>query len=183
MTTLTRDVPLQAVKEPLVEIEELAPVARFSLRVRTAEASAVSAALGLDLPTKIGDRAQADGWEAACLGPDEWIVTAPEEARERIVAELAKAYPDAPHSLTDISDRERSFRISGPQAVTLFTIGCPRDVEKLEPGRAVRTVFDGAQAVLWRDGADSFRMDVWRSFAPHVQALLEIGRAEIAAGV
>jgi sarcosine oxidase subunit gamma len=53
----------------------------------------------------------------------------------------------------------------------------------LKPGRAVRTVFDGVQVVLWRDAPDAFRLDVWRSFMPHVRALLETGRRELATGL
>ncbi|MFC6489287.1 sarcosine oxidase subunit gamma [Nitratireductor sp. GCM10026969] len=183
MTIAHRDVPLEAAQVPLVEIEELEPVARFSLRAGTSEAAAISTALGLELPARIGDCTQAGGRTAVCLGPDEWVVIVPEEAREDVLTGTARIYPRVPHSLTDISDRERSFKISGPEAITLLSIGCPRDLEKLKPGRAVRTVFDGVQAVLWRDGPDAFRLDVWRSFAPHVHVLLEIGQAEIAAGI
>lgn len=183
MMTRNRDVPQGAANGPLVAIEELQAGARFSLRARPEKIAAVSDALGLDLPTSIGECTRSEGSVAACLGPDEWVVSAPEEARERIVADLAKVYPSAPHSLTDISDRERSFSIVGPEAVTLLSIGCPRDLETLKPGQAVRTVFDGVQIVLWRDSADTYRMDVWRSFAPHVHTLLDIGRAEIAAGI
>lgn len=164
-----------------VNIEELEPQARFSLRVREGERAAVSSALGLDLPERIGDRVASDERVAACLGPDEWLILAPEVQRTAIVAALAEVYSRAPHSLTDISDRERAFRISGPEAITLLSIGCPRDLETLEPGRVVRTVFDGAQVVLWRDAPDVFRMDVWQSFTPHVYTLLEIGQAELSA--
>lgn len=166
-----------------VTVEELAPIGRLSLRVRAPERAAVSAALGLDLPGRIGDRAETDEVAALCLGPDEWVLTAPEAARDRIVAELAAVYPAAPHSLTDISDREIGFRIAGPGAATLLSIGCPRDLDRLEPGRGVRTLFDSVTVVLWRDGPELFRMDAWRSFAPHVRGLLETGRSELAAGL
>ncbi|EKE44853.1 putative sarcosine oxidase subunit gamma [Oceaniovalibus guishaninsula JLT2003] len=165
-----------------VTIEEIPPVARFSLRVRDKDRAAAGAALGVDLPDRVGDRAASGDRTLVCLGPDEWLVTAPEQARDGIVRDMAAIRDGAPHSLTDISDREITFRVAGPAALTLMTIGCPRDLRRLEPGRAVRTVFDTAQIVLWRDGPDSFRLDVWRSFAPHVRSLLEIGRKEIAAG-
>ncbi|WP_370158718.1 sarcosine oxidase subunit gamma [Limimaricola soesokkakensis] len=167
----------------LVRIEELTPAARFSLRARAANVPALSKALGLELPGRVGERAEARGRVALCLGPDEWLLTAPEAARDGIVTDLAPAYAEAPHSLAEISDREISYAITGPAALELLSIACPRDLDRLVTGRAVRTVFDTAQVVLWRDGPEAFRLDVWRSFAPHVLALLETGRAEIAAGL
>ena len=50
-------------------------------------------------------------------------------------------------------------------------------------GSAARTVFDSATVILWRDGPADFRMDVWRSFLPHVRALLAQVRDEAMAGL
>lgn len=182
MTNQTHDFTL-AEATARVRIDELAPVSRYSLRVRPAQAATLGRALGLDLPDRIGRIAETQGRTALCLGPDEWLICAPEAARDAILAAARDAYEAAPHSLTEISDREISYRISGPAAQELLTIACPRDLDLLEPGRAVRTVFDTVQVVLWRDGPQEFRLDVWRSFAPHVRALLEIGQAELAAGL
>ena len=165
-----------------LRIEELAPVARFSLRVRGANAATLGRALGLELPVAVGRTARAGDRTALCLGPDEWLIHAPEAERDAIVEAGAAAYASAPHALVEISDREISYAVTGPAARELLTIACPRDLDRLAPGRAMRTVFDTAQVVLWRDGENAFRLDVWRSFAPHVRALLETGRAEIAAG-
>lgn len=161
-----------------VTVSLLAPVARFSLRVGEAERAAVAAALGVDLPERIGRRIATEGIEALCLGPDEWLVLAPETEAGRIAESCATAYADAPHSLTEITDREVTVRIEGQRAPELLTLGCPRDIDRLPVGEARRTVFDGVAIVLWRDADQSFRFDVWRSFAPHVIGLLETGCAE-----
>lgn len=164
-----------------VLVEELAPAARFSLRVRPDHRAALAQALGVDLPARIGDRAVSDGREALCLGPDEWLVTAPEAAA--IAATAAAVYATAPHSLTEISDREITLRLTGPQVLDLLATGCPRDVAALAEGRGCRTVFDSATVTLWRDAETEFRMDVWRSFAPHVRSLLAQAEAELIAGL
>src|SRR5690606_13933578 len=98
-----------------------------------------------------------------------------------LVESCARMYAEAPHSLTDISDREISVRIEGPKAAELLTLGCPRDIDRVGESEGRRTLMDGATVVLWRDGAQVFRLDIWRSFAPHVIALLETGCAELAA--
>ncbi len=153
------------------------PVARFSLRAHAAERETVGGALGLDLPTQVGHVA-GDEIEALCLGPDEWLIVAPEGLAERI----ARTEIDAAHSLTEITDRELTFRIDGPRATELLTTGWPRDPDSIAPGQGRRTYFDGASVIVWRDGPEEWRMDVWRSFAPHVVSLLATGCAELVAG-
>lgn len=159
----------------------LAPAARFSLRAGEAEQAGLSAALGVGLPARVGRRAAAGGTEALCLGPDEWLILAPEASAAGIAQACAAIYPEAPHSMTEISDRELSVRIEGPGAAALLTLGCPRDIGSIATGEGRRTVFDGASVILWRDGDQEFRMDVWRSFAPHLVSLLRTGCAELAA--
>jgi sarcosine oxidase subunit gamma len=156
------------------------PVARFSLRARGDVVAGLSAALGVELPGRVGARAQAGARDVLCLGPDEWMIHAP-VADAAAIAD-ACAGVDASHALVEVSDRELSFAIAGPRAAELLTLGCPRDPDSIAVGEGRRTVFDGATVILWRDGADAFRMDVWRSFAPHVTHLLAVGCRELALG-
>ncbi|MHA6324237.1 sarcosine oxidase subunit gamma [Roseivivax sp. CAU 1753] len=167
-------------KTGAARVDLIAPVGRFSLRARADAIAALSAALGFDLPARIGTRTASEGTEALCLGPDEWLILAAEDAGAGIVAAFAAVYADTPHALTEITDREVTFRLGGPQAAELLTLGMPRDVDSIATGAARRTLFDGATVVLWRDGEQDFRMDVWRSFAPHVASLLVTGCTELA---
>ncbi|MFC3168885.1 sarcosine oxidase subunit gamma [Paracoccus fontiphilus] len=164
-----------------VVVEDLAPALRLSLRVKPAHRETLGRALGLDLPTRVGSRAAANGAEALCLGPDEWLIVAPEGTD--LASPARAAYADAPHSLVDISDREITLRLSGPAVLDLLAACCPRNIAAMPVGAAARTVFDSATVILWRDGPTDFRMDVWRSFAPHVRSLLTQVRTEIAAGL
>lgn len=166
-----------------VLIEELPPAARFSLRVRAAHRGAIAAGLALDLPAKVGDRARSGLREVLCLGPDEWLIVTDEADRDTLSGQAAAIRADTPHSLCDISDREITLRLTGPKVLDLLATGCPRDLGILTSGRAVRTVFDSATVILWRDGATSFRMDVWRSFLPHVRTLLGLAETELVAGL
>lgn len=151
-----------------------APTGRLSLRAR-GDLSALDAALGLTLPTRIGQRNAG----AICLGPDEWMLHADDIVP--IVAACAAIYEGHPHSLTDVSGREITLLIEGPRAAELLTLGCARDIDSIPVGEGRRTVCDGATVILWRDAPDRFRMDVWHSFAPHLLHLFETGCRELAA--
>jgi len=154
-----------------VTITELAPTTRVSLR--TTEA----AATGLDLPTRIGTR----GGTALCLGPDEWLIEVPEAEGPAILTTLGAIA--VPHSAVDVSDREITLRLEGPAVLDLLATGCPLDLAKMPVGAGTRTVFDTAQVVLTREADDHFHLTVWRSFAPHVRALLGLASRELAAGL
>lgn len=160
-------------------------IGRISLRARTKESggdlAAVGKAVGVELPTQIGGCAKAEGIEVACLGPDEWLLLVPLDQIERVEDALAALYPSLPHSMTEITGREVTFTIEGPQTPELMSIGCARDIASIKVGQARRTLFDGATVIVWRDSETSFRMDVWNSFAPFLATTLETGAKELAA--
>jgi sarcosine oxidase, subunit gamma len=155
---------------------------RFSLRAR-GNLEPLNAALGLILPTRIGQRATSDKAEVLCLGPDEWVVGTQVGNASQVISACAAIYPSLPHSLVDISGREVRVAIDGPRAAELLTIGCPRDIASIGVGEGRRTLFDGTSVILWRDSQDSFRMDIWHSFAAHLFDLLATGCKELAAEI
>lgn len=178
------DIHAAATTAAVPEVTELPPRTRIGLRVRAGGRDELGAALGVDLPARIGDRARGPaGYEALCLGPDEWVIDAEDGAAGDILARLADRAAAVPHAATDISDREVAFRIAGPGTLSLLAMGCPRDLERLEPGRAARTILHGASVVIRREAPDAVRVDVWRSFAPHLRALLDTGLTELRAGL
>ena len=152
---------------------------RSAPRPRNANLLPLNTALKLDLPTKVGRRAASGSVEALCLGPDEWILHAPEADAPGLQSACAAIYADHPHSLVDVSAREVTFVLEGARASELLSIGCPRNIDTINVGSGCRTVFDGTAVVLWREAADKFRMDCWHSFAPHVLELLEVGCREL----
>jgi sarcosine oxidase, subunit gamma len=166
-----------------VLVTELPPCARFSLRAGPVERGAVGRAFGLELPERIGARVAEGGKSALCLGPDEWVLHAPEAEAAAIRDAFAGINVEATHSLVDISDREIALAIEGPAALELLACGCPRDLARLPVGAGTRTVFDSAQVVLLREAEDRFRLEVWRSFVPHVRAILATASAQLAVGL
>jgi sarcosine oxidase, subunit gamma len=165
-----------------VAVTVLPPVARLNLRLRPADIATASKAFGLRLPIKIAQGATINGRAAYCLGPDEWLLHANESEQAVIVAAFNELREKTPHSLTVISDREITIAIIGPRAAELLSVACSLDLSRMAVGTAKRTLFDTAQVVLIRDGADAFRIEVWRSFFPQVRELLDIATRELASG-
>lgn len=167
-------------ESPVVRISRAAPCARLSLRAR-GDLAPLGSALGLALPTKVGQRAAVGDLEACCLGPDEWMLHAPEGSAEEIRSACAHVYEAHPHSLVDVSGREVTLVIDGPRAADLLTLGMARDPDSIAVGEGRRTLVDGVTVILWRDAVDLFYLDVWNSFAPHLMQLFETGCRELAA--
>lgn len=165
------------------KIENIPAAGRFSLRCKEQNVAALSQALGLALPAKISEQSEAGGRSLLKLGPDEWVLTCSTQDKPTIKDTLAAVYPNAPHSLTDISSREVSIRISGDQAEELLSTSCPRNLSQLTPGRGIRTIFDSVQVILTREAENQFRLDIWRSFFPHVHGLLKAASLEFESGV
>lgn len=178
---MTPQAPHDATWPGVVALRLDAARARFNLRLAPAGLAAASAAFGADIPPTIGARTVSGARTALCLGPDEWVLHADESERDAIAADFAALYAQVPHSLVDISDREIAILLEGPGALDLLATGCPLDLARIDVGWGARTVFDSAQIVLTRETPARFRIEVWRSFAPHVWGLLSIASAELAA--
>ncbi|MGA7805186.1 sarcosine oxidase subunit gamma, partial [Bradyrhizobium sp.] len=127
-------------------------------------------------------RAIASGGRVAMwLGPDEWLLLAEDEEPAGLMAELEAVLGEEPHSLVDASHRQVGLMLEGRGASRLLSAGCPLDLhaDAFPPGMVTRTLLAKADIVLWRCSAPAFRLEVWRSFADYVVALL----AEAARGL
>jgi sarcosine oxidase, subunit gamma len=157
----------------------LPPAARLILHGDSAARAAAMPAWGVAF-AEAPCRAVAQGSRATLwLGPDEYLLwEAERNAAELAQASLAQALRGIPHALVDISHRQIALQISGPNAEPVLSGACPLDVhiQAFPVGMCTRTVLAKADIVLWRTGADTFHLEVWRSFAGYVSGLLrEIG--------
>jgi len=162
-------------------VTALPPATRLVLRGAQAARAAAAAAFGPVL-SATACRAATQGERAALwLGPDEWLLIAPEADGAALAAALAAALGELPHSLVDVSHRQGALAVSGPCATTLLATGCPLDLDThaFPPGMCTRTLLAKAEVVLWRIDAERFRVEVWRSFLGYVSAFL----AEAARGI
>ena len=164
-----------------VAVHALPPASRYVLRGGAEVRAAAGGALGLEIPAD-ACRAATDGACAALwLGPDEWLLIAPEASGAGFVAPRGAALESVPHSLVDVSHRQTGFAVTGPHAETLLAAGCALDLDAsaFPVGMCTRTMLAKAEVVLWRTGPEAFRVEVWRSFAAYASLFL----AEAARGI
>lgn len=163
-------------------VQSLPPATRYILRGSPAVRAAAEQALTLQLPAS-ACRAVPDGERAALwLGPDEWLLIAPDGVSASLAAALSEALQALPYSLVDVSHRQIALVLNGPQAEMLLAAGCPLDLDTraFPVNMCTRTVLGKAEVVLWRTATQRFRIEVWRSFAAYVSAFL--AEAELGIG-
>lgn len=164
-------------QDPAVAALMLQPLAsRLVLRCR-ADAMPIADA---DLAALLGGRINtAFGPDAiTCtalrLGPDEWLMLSKTQGPAPFTADLTARLGAIPHALTDITHRNEGLLLSGPAVEAVLAAGCPLplDLAAFPVGRATRTLLAKAEIVLWRREPDTFHIEVARSFAPYLVALI-----------
>lgn len=158
------------------------PATRFILRGRPAAQATAGAAFGLTLPTEPCRAASAGERHALWLGPDEWLLLAPPEEADALGAALEAAMAGTPHALVEVSQRQQALALDGANGARLLAAGCPLDLDlaAFPVGMCTRTVLAKAEIVLWRTGAETFRIEVWRSFVDYARSFLEAAQADLA---
>jgi heterotetrameric sarcosine oxidase gamma subunit len=116
---------------------------------------------------------------ALWLGPDEWLIVAPETASD-VAARAAAAVREHRVSIVDVSHRSRTIEITGPRAAWCLNAFCALDLDlqAFPVGMCTRTLLGKAEVVLWRIAPEVFHVDVARSFFSYVWACLEEARLE-----
>ncbi len=158
------------------------PMARFLFRGREAAIEAAAAAFGVALPRQACRSAEVGERAALWLGPDEWLLLAPEAEAPAIAAAFREV--TAPHSLVDVSHRNTALALSGSKVALVINAGCPLDLDlaTFPVGMCTRTLLNKAEIVLWRRAHDRFHLELWRSFAGYVHGFLTDAALEYSAG-
>jgi sarcosine oxidase, subunit gamma len=162
-------------------VRPLPQAARFIFRGRPSAVEAAGRAFAVALPQSACRAATSGDRAALWLGPDEWLLLAPEMASESVRASLASGLVSEPHALVDISHRNTALEVVGPDAATLLNAGCPLDLDRdtFPVGMCARTMLGKAEIVLWRTAEQRYHVEVWRSFAAYVWNLLVEAQREL----
>jgi sarcosine oxidase, subunit gamma len=155
---------------PSVSIAPAAPASRLSLRAPAESSAALAKALGLKLPER--PKTSASSMTSHSSGPSQSAWRAPAEAEAYLVALCAPV--KAVHSAVDISHRNTAILVTGPGAEAVLAAGCPQDLSlpAFLVGACSRTLLGKVEIVLFRTGAEAFRVEVWRSFSDYAFTFL-----------
>jgi sarcosine oxidase, subunit gamma len=136
--------------------------------------TAAGSAIGLNI-TNVACRSASQADRAALwLAPDEQLLLTSVTDGETVARQLRAALSKLPHSLVDVSHRQIAIEVRGPTAPNVLNAGCPLDlhITSFPVGMCTRTVLGKCDIVLWRRSADTFHVEVWRSFADYASRFL-----------
>ncbi len=169
-----------APKSAAVRLEPVALLTRLSLRLRPASLPAATKGLGFALPVEPSRSAAKGDVKALWLGPDEWLILAPDAKGEAVRVALTAALTGQPASIVDISHRQAGLAVSGTRAGDTLSAFVALDLESsaFPVGMCTRTLLAKAEIVLWRAAPDTFQLEFARSLGAYVWASLEEARRE-----
>ena len=159
----------------------MAEAARIVLRCGPELLAPLGAAFGVALPDRLLTAVSLGPRAALRLGPDEWLLLAEGLPAAPLLTALEAARGGAAAALVDVTDRQIGLELEGPTALDLLAEGCPLDLEAFPVDGCSRTLFGKAEVVVWRRAAEWWRLEVARSFAPYLEALLTAAAADLAA--
>jgi sarcosine oxidase subunit gamma len=152
---------------------------RLSLRMDPKDSKKAGKALGQDIPVKIGQISVASEKKALCLGPDEWLILAPENETGNILARFEEVCSATSYSLVDVSHRTVGIEIAGPNAALMLNSGCPLDLTQIAAKECTRTVLDKVQITLIHPEKNVYELEIVRSFALYVWKFLVKGGQDL----
>ncbi|MET9436367.1 sarcosine oxidase subunit gamma family protein [Streptomyces sp. NPDC006551] len=181
--TPTRHSPLSGWQDRLaglpagLEARELPFLTQLTLRVRPGSpaAGAVEASLGTPLPGPL--RAEmSDDVKVLWMGPDEWLLVAPEGRQDALVERLRAAIGDEFATVTDVSAQRTTLALSGHLLRTVLAQGCALDLDpRATPvGSCLTTVLAQAPVtlVVREEAAAGVWLLVRSSFASYLASWL-----------
>jgi sarcosine oxidase subunit gamma len=123
---------------------------------------------GLPLPLQPNRVASMRTVRVLWLGPDEWLITAPEGAVPELSARLDRALAERRAAITDLSVGRAIIEIAGSRARELLQKGCGLDLHPraFGPASCAQTLFAKLPVIIDQlSVAPSYRLYVRRSSA------------------
>ncbi|WP_052768704.1 sarcosine oxidase subunit gamma [Streptomyces humi] len=161
-----------------IRVRELPHLTQLTLRAEPGSTAvrAVAACLGVPLPGPV--RAELSGdVEVLWMGPDEWLLVAPDGRADDLLARLRSAVGEEFATVTDVSAQRTTLALSGPLVRSVLAQGCAVDLDsRVTPAGSCPTTLL-AQApvtlVVHDDApAPDVRLLVRASFAAYLAAWL-----------
>lgn len=120
-----------------LRLAEIPFLTQINLRVdpKSPAAERIGTAIGVPLPVEPGTVAGGGDLEVLWLGPDEWVLLAPDGAAPGLVARLTEAAGGEHVSVVDVSAQRTTLVVAGDRARDVLAHGCTLD---LHPGSSAR---------------------------------------------
>ena len=159
-----------------LQVEETPFLTHLSLRLDPAgpAATAVEQVLGCSLPAPC-TFTRSEHADVLWLGPDEFLILAPTDARDELPLRLRAAIGDEFASVIDVSAQRTTLRLSGPLTQDILARGCSIDLDpQTSPaGTCVQTLLAQTGVILLVHAPPtSISLLVRPSFAPYLTAWL-----------
>jgi sarcosine oxidase subunit gamma len=138
--------------------------------------AAVTDTVGIEPPRTPMTSAASGTRSILWMGPNEWLVVAPPEARESLPGRLASALAGQHAAAVEGGESMTVIELSGPGAPDVIAKGCTIDLHPnvFGPGRVVRTLLAKTGIILHQiDETPSYEITVHRSFADYAWRWLE----------
>ncbi|MBC9821130.1 sarcosine oxidase subunit gamma [Terrabacter sp. MAHUQ-38] len=174
-----------------VSLRELPFATHLALRAGSAPAmEALGRALGAPLPERVGtvssgERGPGRPVDVIWLGPDEWLAVLGDEAvtgenGRQVVDAVSAALDGQRGQVVDVSANRATLELSGPRARAVLDKVIQLDLHPREfpVGRAVSTLLESVQVILWRSGEDTWLVMPRASFTEFVTRWLLDGMRE-----
>ncbi len=148
-----------------VALVELRFAEQIGLRVRPPVAAYLA---GVPLPLEPNRVASMRAVRTLWLGPDQWLVTAPQGAAPDLMGRLRRALAGRHATVTGLSSSRAVIEIAGPRARDLLAKGCGLDLHPraFGPGSCAQTLFARLPIILDQLSAmPAYRLFVRRSAA------------------
>jgi sarcosine oxidase, subunit gamma len=167
-----------------IEMTEVRHHDMLNLRGQTADAAfmaAVNKTLGMALPTEPNTvTSMRDGAHILWLGPNEWLISLPEDKAGGLAVKLNKSLKSIHCAVTPVGEGRTIIRIAGPHARDVLAKGCPLDLHPkvFGPGQCAQSLLGRGDMLLHcsqpgRDKTDIFDIYISRSFAEYTWTWLE----------
>ena len=160
-------------------VRELRYLTQFNLRADPLGpcAAMLEDALGGALPVQPNTTARSGELTVIWLGPDEWLVVAPEGRQESVEKTLRQGIGTEAGSVVDLSAHRTTLELTGARARDVLAKGCSLDLHPtvFGPGRCAQLMLAMAPVLLVpRDGEPSaYWLLVRPSFAAYVRDWLQ----------
>ncbi|NHN88991.1 sarcosine oxidase subunit gamma [Acetobacter conturbans] len=145
---------------------------RFALQGRKDTLEGVAKAFGLAEAPAMLQSASAGDCTLLRLAPQELFIIAGEAGLPEAVTTYLGTVPN---SLVEVSERQVGWTLEGERLRDTLAALSPLDLrtKSFPVGTATRTLFGKADGMLWRTDENSFHLEVWRSFAPYMVAMMD----------